>query len=908
MGGKELKALVSISGQVDPSLNKSIKSASGSMEGFGKAAKTVSKVAVAAIAAASAAAIAAGKALVDLGTEFKEAENTIRVGTGATGKDLEDLYSTMEEVYKSVPTTLEDASSVIADYNTRLGVTGDVLQGLSTQAIQVADLLGEDVSSVVEESSQAFQQWNISTEDMGDAMDYIFKVSQSTGMGFNDLMSNMQSYGAQLQEMGYSFEDAAALMGQLDKAGVNTSEVLGAMKKSVTAMAKEGKSATKGLSEYYDAIKNAEDATKATSIASEVFGTRAASTMSAAIRNGTLDIEDLTSALKNSQETIGSAAEDTYTFADKWQLVKNNLNTAIEPLATSLVDALDNAMPYITQVVEDLQPQIEDFAEQLGPMIQDFAENKLPDLVDGVGELASGVGEVISWIADHWDVISKVGPVIAVAAVAIGPLSSAISGIGSVVKTVGSGIGGLVGKFSSVGSAAASATPAVAGASASFSTMAGQALLLVAAGAAVMLIAGAMWILVQAATQLAEAGPAAVGVFILLAGVAIGVTAAIVAIGSAATVSAVGLLAMGAAVLMVGAGIAIAAAGATLFCTQLPTIAMYGPAAASGILMLSGAIIAFSASMLMMTASLLAGTVALVAFGASALVGSAGALAFGVSMGVAAASSLLLMAALLGIQASVSTINSDASAAASSLTGMADSVSVVQSVLNGLGDLASSAVDAFLSIFASAAPEAQADGLALGNSLAQGLKTGLATANATFLAGFMLLRATAATQLAALQAQFARTKLTLNHDIELPHFSLSGAFDAKNNKVPTTQVKWYASGGFTDGLSIAGEDGMEAVLSFDPAYRSQNLSYWAKAGQLLGVDSTIIDLLTGKAASGNTTEISLGGVSFSPNISINGNATKEDVIAAIREEEPEFFDLLDRYLMMKGRESYGFSF
>ena len=74
------------------------------------------------------------------------------------------------------------------------------------------------------------------------------------------------------------------------------------------------------------------------------------------------------------------------------------------------------------------------------------------------------------------------------------------------------------------------------------------------------------------------------------------------------------------------------------------------------------------------------------------------------------------------------------------------------------------------------------------------------------------------------------------------------------------------------------------------------------------MDSTIIDLLTGKAASGNTTEISLGGVSFSPNISINGNATKEDVIAAIREEEPEFFDLLDRYLMMKGRESYGFSF
>ena len=906
--GKELKALVSITGKVDPSLGKSISTASKSMQGFGKAAKTVSKVAAVAIGATVGATVAAGKALVDLGSDFKDAENTIRIGTGATGDDLKDLYSTMEEVYKSVPTTLEDASGVIADYNTRLGLTGEALEGLSTQALQVSDMLGEDVSSVVEESSQAFQQWGIDTESMGDAMDYIFKVSQSTGMGFTDLMSDMQGYGAQLQAMGYSFEDAAALMGQLDKAGVNTNEVLAAMKKSVTAMAKDGKSATEGMAEYYEAIKNAGDATEATSIASEVFGSRAASTMAEAIRNGTLDVEGLTAALQDSQETIGTAADDTYTFADRWDLVKQNLETAIEPLATSLVEALEDAMPYIMQVVEDLQPKIEEFAQNLGPMIQDFAENKLPALADGVAELVTHVGDVISWVVDNWDTISRVAPIVAGVALAIGPLSSIIGGLGSVIKTVGGGIGSLVGKFSGVGSAAASAAPSVSAAGTSFSTMAGQALLLVAAGAAVMMIAGAMWILVQAAIQLAEAGPAAVGVFILLAGVAIGVTAAIVAIGSAATVSAVGLLAMGAAVLMVGAGIAIAAAGATLFCTQLPTIAMYGPAAASGILMLSASIMAFSMSMLMMTGSLLAGTAALVAFGASALVGAAGATAFGASMLVSSAGALVLLAALAGIAASVASINSDASSAAASLTGMVNAVNAVQAVLNGLGDLAKGAVDAFLSIFSGAAGEAQADGTLLGTSLAKGLQTGLAMANTTFMAGFMLMRATAATQLKALQQQFAQTKFELNRNIALPHFALSGSFDAKNNKVPSVDVKWYAAGGFTNGLSIAGENGMEAVLSFDPKYRSQNLSYWAKAGQLLGVDSTIIDLLTGGASSGSSTEISLGGVSFSPNISINGSATKEDVIAAIREEEPEFFDLLDRYLAVKGRESYGYSF
>lgn len=68
----------------------------------------------------------------------------------------------------------------------------------------MSDMLGDDLGSVIEESSQAFQQWNIDADDMGGAMDYIFKVSQSTGMGFTDLMADMQKFGPQLQEMGYS--------------------------------------------------------------------------------------------------------------------------------------------------------------------------------------------------------------------------------------------------------------------------------------------------------------------------------------------------------------------------------------------------------------------------------------------------------------------------------------------------------------------------------------------------------------------------------------------------------------------------------------------------------------------------------------------------------------------------------
>lgn len=48
-----------------------------------------------------------------------------------------------------------------------------------------------------------------------------------------------------------------------------------------------------------------------------------------------------------------------------------------------------------------------------------------------------------------------------------------------------------------------------------------------------------------------------------------------------------------------------------------------------------------------------------------------------------------------------------------------------------------------------------------------------------------------------------------------------------------------AAGGFTNGVSIAGEAGTEAVISFDRAFRKQNLAYWEQAGRMLGVPEWI---------------------------------------------------------------------
>lgn len=424
---KTLQAIVEIAGSLSPTLGKAAEEAQQSLEGINLKAVAVGAGIAAAGVAIGKATIEAGKYLVDLGGEFDNVVDTIRIGTGATGDALDALTDDFNEVYKSVPTTMEDASQAIADYNTRLGLTGPELQNISKQAIQVSDMLGDDLGSVIEESSQAFQAWNIDAADMGDAMDYVFKASQSTGLGFTDLMSNVQQFGPQLQEMGYSFEEATALIGQLDKAGVNTSEVLSAMKKSVGALAADGLSASEGLEIYADKIKNAGSMAEATTIAAEIFGTKAGSTMAAAIRDGSLSVADLTAELEKSGETIGGAAEDTYDFAERLQIFKQQAQVALEPLANTMFDAINQLMPVVGEAMEGLIPIIEEVAGSIIPIISELMPQLIPlfqEFIPVILQTAKAVGQQL--IPPLLEMIQQVLPVVIELVSSVLPLLSQV--------------------------------------------------------------------------------------------------------------------------------------------------------------------------------------------------------------------------------------------------------------------------------------------------------------------------------------------------------------------------------------------------------------------------------------------------------------------------------------------------
>lgn len=124
--------------------------------------------------------------------------------------------------------------------------------------------------------------------------------------------------------------------------------------------------------------------------------------------------------------------------------------------------------------------------------------------------------------------------------------------------------------------------------------------------------------------------------------------------------------------------------------------------------------------------------------------------------------------------------------------------------------------------------------------------------------------------------------------------------------IPTIQLPQLAAGGFTDGVSIAGEAGTEAIISFDRAYRNENLSYWAKAGRMLGVDDTLLD--TFESANLGQGGITIN-VTFSPQVTINNTEALEfDLMEKLREEEENLVDMLEDMLDRRGGDQYRASF
>jgi len=197
---------------------------------------------------------------------------------------------------------------------------------------------------------------------------------------------------------------------------------------------------------------------------------------------------------------------------------------------------------------------------------------------------------------------------------------------------------------------------------------------LLALGTAVVLVAAGLAIMAASSIALANAGTPAIACMAGMVVAVVALAAGAAAVGPALTASSVGLIAFGAAVVLVGAGALLAAAAIKVISTTLPTLSEYGTSAAVSIATLGASMVAFGAGALVAGAGCVVLGAGLVVVGAGAVVAAAGVIALGAGATLLGAGLAISAVSVTGLAGTLPALGAGAIASAAGFTALSASV------------------------------------------------------------------------------------------------------------------------------------------------------------------------------------------------------------------------------------------
>lgn len=358
--------------------------------------------------------VGVGAASVKSFNEVKDGLNIVAQKTGATGAELQKMQDQARDLAKELPTDFATAGTAIGEVNTRFGVTGDELEKLSGQFVKFAKVNDTDVNTSIDETQKALSAFGLGADDAGHVLDTLTKVGQNTGVSMDSLTAGLIQNGTAFQELGLNIDQAAVLMGQMEKSGANSETVMQGLRKALKQATEDGIPLDEALANLQDTIENGTGSMDGLTAAYDLFG-KSGDQIYGAVKNGTLDFKDLAGAAEDMGGTLDRTFEETLTPAERFQTTLNTMKDSGYEIGNTIMEIVAPAMEIVAQKVQELA----EWWKKLSPETQKFIViaagflAAIGPMLVALGKVATGIGSII-----------KLGP-------------SIISGFGAIGKAFG---------------------------------------------------------------------------------------------------------------------------------------------------------------------------------------------------------------------------------------------------------------------------------------------------------------------------------------------------------------------------------------------------------------------------------------------------------------------------------------
>lgn len=410
-------------------LTKSFTQVDKQMSGLEKTTNAIGKTFVAAFAVASTAIVSFSAVVaksVDAAADMEQKVADIRSIFGKTAPAVEELNDAILDL--GLDPTLKVSATQAAEAVEMLAKNGlgmsEILNGAARNTVLLANATGDNFALAADIATDVMQQFNISADNMSQAVNGIVGVTQASKFDINDYALAIAQAGGVASSVGVNFDDFNATIAAISPSFGSGSDAGTSFKVFLqrlvpTTDKAKGALIDLGLSTGEDVVTAFFDASGAMRPMEEIAANlhTAFSGLSDAQRNEAASTIFGTDAMRAALALAdaGGAVITKY----KQQIG----DTSAEEAAAMRMDTFRGAMEIAQGIVESLTISVgQKFLPVLRPLVEKFSELAQtygPMVVDWFGVLAEKIGGMIGGflgvsdaVTDTTDAIANFGPVL----------------------------------------------------------------------------------------------------------------------------------------------------------------------------------------------------------------------------------------------------------------------------------------------------------------------------------------------------------------------------------------------------------------------------------------------------------------------------------------------------------------